>query len=66
MIIQEADSVILMRKNKTGVDHVTDADSPLLRNQDLLLTSLKDQELRIVMETSRDQLAMPSHDLSSD
>ena len=66
MITQEADSEILMRKNKTGEDHVTDADSPLLRSQDLLLASLLDLEQRIAMETLRDILAMPSHDLSND
>ena len=55
-----------MRKNTTGADHVTDADSPLLRSQDLLLASLLDLEQRIAMETLRDRLAMPSHDLSSD
>ena len=55
-----------MRKNKTGEDHVTDADSPLLRSQNLLLASLLDLEQRIAMETLRDILAMPSHDLSND
>ena len=66
MITQEADSEILMRKNKTGEDHVTDADSPLLRSQDLLLASLLDLEQRIAKETLRDRLALPSHDLSND
>ena len=66
MITQEADSEILMRKNKTGEDHVTDADSPLLRSQDLLLASLLDLEQRIAKETLRDRLALPCHDLSND
>ena len=55
-----------MRKNKTREDHVTDADSPLLRSQDLLLASLLDLEQRIAKETLRDRLALPCHDLSND